>query len=72
VTLVGPAVAEVRDDDGVPRIRLVRGRLLGELDGRAGRTLRVETAQLLATIVGTVFAVDAAPSSRVGVLHGML
>ena len=72
LTVVGPAEMEVtRAATSDMTLRLSSGTLVGDYDGRSGGRLRVETPRLVATIVGTRFAVEATPEhARVSVAHG--
>jgi len=73
LTLVGPGRVSVlplaRPDE--IELALDGGRLLVAYDGRAGGTLRVHSPGAVTTVVGTLFAVEAAPTgTRVAVAHG--
>jgi ferric-dicitrate binding protein FerR (iron transport regulator) len=72
LTVMGPAEMEVtRAATSDMTLRLSSGTLVGDYDGRGGGRLRVETPQLVATIVGTRFAVEATTEhARVSVAHG--
>jgi ferric-dicitrate binding protein FerR (iron transport regulator) len=72
LTVVGPAEMEVtRAGTSDMTLRLSSGVLVGDYDGRSGGRLRVETPRLVATIVGTRFAVEATTEhARVSVAHG--
>jgi hypothetical protein len=73
LTLVGPGRVAVVPSAraGDVELALDGGRLLVDYDGHAGGTLRVRSPGAVTTVVGTLFAVEAAPSgSRVAVARG--
>ena len=72
LTVIGPAEMEVtRVAESDLTLRLSSGILVGDYDGRTGGHLRIETPRLVATIVGTRFAIEAtAEHARISVAHG--
>lgn len=70
--LVGPARLELLGPPGdATSVRLDRGTLLAEFTGGTGRSLRIEAADLVVEIVGTLFAVEATDGRAcVAVAHG--
>src|SRR5688572_20048563 len=74
MTLVGPAeVAVLVSRPGLTEVELTRGRMLANYDGRHGGKLRIRAPGLVAEVVGTLFAVEAATGgSSVSVAHGQV
>jgi TolA-binding protein len=72
LVLLGPLDVAVRNgDERVVVLELTRGTLIGDLDGAAGRSLRIATPDAAVDIVGTRFVVEASSgSTRVFVEHG--
>jgi hypothetical protein len=72
LVLLGPLELAVRNgDERVVVLELRRGTLIGDLDGSAGRSLRIATGDATVDIVGTRFAVEASSgATRVFVEHG--
>ncbi len=70
--LVGPARLELLGPPGdVTAARLHDGTLLAELEGGAGRSLRIEAADLTVEIIGTLFAIEVHDvHACVAVAHG--
>jgi hypothetical protein len=67
VGVVGPARLAVAGTSSDPELHLEGGRALVDVTPNRGLRLRVSTARLALTVIGTLFSVDA---SEVNVVHG--
>ncbi len=70
--LEGPAELAVEHADGADvTLGLARGRILGSYDGARGGRLTIRAPGAVASVIGTLFLVDARrPAVRVAVAHG--